>query len=574
MKKTNVTSKLLALMLAAVLLFSFASCDAGMSAEDEMNYEGIVGIEGIGGTNASAPNKSEADGNSYPYYDAEMDVNASVAANGSLIFGPNYEWKGSEEAEGDAEIVLPGDFDPRDDEFVSPTDPNQNPTFAENPFIDTEKNNTSTFSADVDTASYAYFRKLVNTGYSFVNLKNSGEIFRTEEFINYFKYAVKAPSAVNELFGVKTSIIPCPWNNESMLLRVTLQAEEAINEQGNNLVFLIDVSGSMQSNDKLPLLKRAFAYLVDNLTEKDTISIVTYSGREQVVLEGCSGNKKAEILNAINALKASGSTNGEAGLKKAYQIAESYMIDGGNNRIIMASDGDLNVGISSISELEDFVSGKRDQGVYLSVLGFGSGNYRDAKMEAIADNGNGIYYYIDGESEAEKVFATDLLGTLYTVAEDVKLQLEFNPDLVSSYRLIGYENRVMANEDFENDAKDAGEVGASHQVTVCYEIKPVPVISEKGPVNPFVTLRVRYKNPGETLSILNEHYVTNIESSVSEDEKFLIAVIETCMLLHDSEHIGNITLENIVEDLESLDLSEYPERSEFRELLKTLVGRQ
>ena len=239
-------------------------------------------------------------------------------------------------------------------------------------------------------------------------------------------------------------------------------------------------------------------------------------------------------------LKASGSTYGEAGLKKAYQIAESYMIEGGNNRIIMASDGDLNVGISSIEELEKFVAGKRDQGVYLSVLGFGSGNYRDAKMETIADNGNGIYYYIDGESEAEKVFATDLLGTLYTVAEDVKLQLEFNPELVASYRLVGYENRVMANEDFNNDAKDAGEVGASHQVTVCYEIRLAAYENDKSPVSPFVTLRVRHKNPGDPLSHLNEYYVTNLESSASEDEKFMCAVIQTCMILHNSEYVGDV----------------------------------
>ena len=554
--------RLISLILSLLMLIALASCAAGAAPMEE----GIIGGNQIG--------------NPYPNSGGGYNSSASASVSGkpsttpSTEASPNYSYK-DEAMEG--EVVFPeGAYDvaePKEEVTMWREPADTMPSFMENPFINTADEKTSTFSADVDTASYAYFRKLVNMGYSFSDLKYSGEIFRTEEFINYFRYTVKAPSAVNELFGVKTSIIPCPWNSESMLLRVTMQAEEAINEKGNNLVFLIDVSGSMGSNDKLPLLKRAFSYLVDNLTEKDTISIVTYSGNERVVLEGCPGNKRAEILNAINSLKASGSTNGEAGLKKAYQIAESYMIEGGNNRIIMASDGDLNVGISSTEELEKFVAGKRDQGVYLSVLGFGSGNYRDAKMETIADNGNGIYYYIDGESEAEKVFATDLLGTLYTVAEDVKLQLEFNPELVASYRLVGYENRVMANEDFNNDAKDAGEVGASHQVTVCYEIRLAAYENDKSPVSPFVTLRVRYKNPGDPLSHLNEYYVTNLESSASEDEKFLCAVIEACMILHNSEYIGDITLDDIAEALDALDLSEYPERAEFRALIKTLVSR-
>lgn len=560
-------AKFLSLTLA-FLMIMLASCAAGMAPMEE----GIAGGNSIGNL---YPGKSDG------YYASNESANGSVTKptdnfNDSIISGEvsapemtdGAPIGPSEEAEEPAE-----DAEVPEDVGKETIPSEQFPTFVENPFISTADEKISTFSADVDTASYAYFRKLVNSGYSFNDLRYSGATFRTEEFINYFKYSVKAP-VENELFGIDTSIIPCPWNSENLLLRVTLQAEEAINENGNNLVFLIDVSGSMGSNDKLPLLKRAFSYLVDNLTEKDTISIVTYSGREQVVLEGCPGSKKAEIMSAINSLKASGSTNGEAGLKKAYQIAESYMIEGGNNRIIMASDGDLNVGISSIEELKSFVAGKRDQGVYLSVLGFGSGNYRDSKMEAIADNGNGIYYYIDGESEAEKVFATDLLGTLYTVAEDVKLQLEFNPEIVSAYRLIGYENRVMANEDFNNDAKDAGEVGASHQVTVCYEIKPAAYPSDKGPSEPTVTLRVRYKNPGESLSLLNEYYIMSFSANADEDDKFLTSVIELCMLLHNSEHIGDKTLEDIREDLAALNLSAYPERKELLRLVEMLIARQ
>lgn len=443
------------------------------------------------------------------------------------------------------------------------------PDFVENPFINAAENDVSTFSADVDTASYAYFRKMVNSGYGLTELSNSNSAFRTEEFINYFKYDVSQPKD-GELFGVYTELTPCPWNNNSLLLRLTLQAEQAKPAKGNNLVFLIDVSGSMSSEDKLPLLKKAFSYLVSNLGEDDVVSVVTYSGREAVVLEGCRGSDSFSIMRAINGLNSSGSTNGEAGLTKAYQIAEKYYIEGGNNRIIMASDGDLNVGISSQSELTAYIENKRDQGVYLSVLGFGTGNYKDRNMEALADNGNGVYYYIDGESEAEKVFGTDILGTLYTVAEDVKLQLEFNSDAVRSYRLVGYENRLLNKEDFADDTKDAGDVGASHQVTVCYEV----VLAEQASgADMLAALRVRYKNPGEPISLLNEYEIKaeDISEKMSDDQRFICNVIETCMILHKSEYLGDIKIDGVIEELEAIDLSCYPEREEFLDLLRKLV---
>jgi Ca-activated chloride channel family protein len=300
------------------------------------------------------------------------------------------------------------------------------------------------------------------------------------------------------------------------------------------------------------------------------VSIVTYSGNEAVVLDGASGIETGEIMNAINSLKASGSTNGEAGLTMAYQIAEKHFKPEGNNRIIMASDGDLNVGISSAEELTAYIEEKREQGVYLSVLGFGTGNYQDAKMEALADNGNGVYYYIDGETEAEKVFGTDLVGTLYTVAEDVKLQLEFNSERIESYRLIGYENRKMANEDFENDKKDAGEVGASHQVTVCYEIKPIRENCEADMDKPYITLRVRYKNPGEEMSLLNEYTISDSVSDMSDDQRFILSVIQLCMLLHKSEYIGDATLEGVVAELDAITLTD-SYKVEFRELLHSLA---
>jgi len=528
MTKTKNLVRIWSLLLAMIMLFALVSCDAAKgSASEDGDY--MNGMNGSAAGNPSSPN-----GKPEYTYGEVMD-----------------------------EEVMPDVSDPNGDEAVPPID------IIENDFIDTSKNNVSTFSADVDTASYAYFRKLVKSGYGLEALKGSGASFRIEEFINYFKYDVPKPEE-NELFGVHTEIVPCPWNAQTMLFRVTLQAEQAVNAAGNNLVFLIDVSGSMQAADKLALLKESFSYLVDNLGGDDTVSIVTYSGREAVVLEGCNGLEKERIMNAINSLTASGSTNGQAGLTKAYQIAESYFIEGGNNRIIMASDGDLNVGMSSAEQLKAYIEEKRDQGVYLSVLGFGTGNYRDANMEALADNGNGVYYYIDGASEAEKVFGTDLFGTLYTVAEDVKLQVEFNASRVESYRLIGYENRLLANEDFEDDTKDAGEVGASHQVTVCYEIKIRE--AQINDLSPLLTLRFRYKNPGEPISNLDEHEVGlyQVSTEMSDDMKFITSVIETCMILRSSKYIGDITLSDVLETLSSLELDD-PYKAEFYEILQILV---
>ena len=543
--------KVLCGLLVALMLISLVACDA----KGDMNLDAVPpnaeaekpgdaptekptqsGGTTSGDDEATAPNTPNA-----PNMMPEYSIEGGVIMGGVMM----------------PDMIIPGG---NQDE--------QGPSFVENGFISTQTENVSTFSADVDTASYTYFRKLINSGYSLTELIGSGTSFRTEEFINYFKYNVSQPKD-GELFGVTSSIVSCPWNNESMLLRLTLQAENAVQSAGNNLVFLIDVSGSMRSDDKLPLLKTAFSYLVGSLGENDVISIVTYSGKEAVVLDGCSGDKDEMIMQAINSLVASGSTNGEAGLTEAYRIAEKHYIEGGNNRIIMASDGDLNVGISSAEQLENYISEKRDQGVYISVLGFGTGNYRDSKMEAIADNGNGVYYYIDGESEAERVLGSDLLGTLYTVAEDVKLQLTFDPEYISEYRLIGYENRVLDNEDFEDDTKDAGEVGAGHQVTVCYEIKLCKGVLIE--TSELVTLAVRYKNPGETISRPNDYAIGGSCEEESEDTEFLICVIETCMILHKSEYIGDITIEDILAKLNTLDLSDYPGREEFRELIETLV---
>ena len=470
--------------------------------------------------------------------------------------------------------------------------------FVENPFIRASETPVSTFSADVDTASYTYFRKMVGSADGSISrlISLTGDSIRTEEMINYFSYNYKGPKS-GELFGINVEISDCPWNSEALLMCLGLKADTILPEGGNNLVFLIDVSGSMAADDKLPLLKTAFSHLTEQLTERDIISIVTYSGKEEVVLEGCEGNYGAKIQRAVNGLVASGSTNGQAGLQMAYNIAKKYYIEGGNNRIIMASDGDLNVGISTPEKLKDFISEKRDEGIYLSVLGFGTGNYRDANMEALADNGNGVYYYIDSVSEARKIFSTDLISTLYTVAEDVKLQITFDPEYIDSYRLVGYENRLLSEEDFNDDKKDAGEVGAGHSVTVCYELiltekaknnnsSPVAVkqnavlplsissnTASASPAGSWMKLAIRYKNPGGSESILNEYTIgrANYTEKPGDDFKFICAVAELSMLLHRSSYLGNITIKDIYESLKALDLSDDIYKAEFRDLVAEFV---
>ncbi len=452
---------------------------------------------------------------------------------------------------------------------VTPTDPEQSGKYEENPFVSVSEANVSTFSADVDTASYAYFRKLVNYGYSLSELTSTmGKTLRTEELVNYFDYSCPAPSD-GKLFGVNFNAAPCPWNSESVLLTATLATEPTVTKSANNLVFLIDVSGSMLSADKLELLKKSFSYLISSLGDDDIISIVTYSGDSGVVLDGCSGAKKDIIMNAVNSLTAGGRTNGEAGMKTAYEIAESHFLPDGNNRIIMASDGDLNVGISTSEEIEKFVSEKRGAGVYLSVLGFGTGNYKDSVMETIADKGNGVYYYIDGEYEAEKIFGEDLLSTLYPVASDVKLQLTFDKEAVKSYRLIGYENRMLNEEDFEDDTKDAGELGAGHCVTVCYEL----ILKESTHLEnaEWAKLAVRYKPLNSEKSVLEEYELTKSIYTTSPDSefKFISAVIEASSVIRQSDYTDT-NIADIISDLSSMNLT--GDKAQFKELLEKLIS--
>ena len=445
----------------------------------------------------------------------------------------------------------------------------------ENPFIKVEDMDTSTFSADVDTASYTFLRKMINQGYSLSELQNTAKynVLRTEEMVNYFKYDYASP-AENEAFGVNATISKSPWNDETYLMMLGIKATEIEEKTANNLVFLIDASGSMSSADKLPLLQEAFVFLTEQLDENDTVSIVTYAGSERVVLEGASGNKKQTIIDAINDLKAGGSTNGEAGINKAYEIAEANFKPGGNNRIILASDGDLNVGIRDPEQLEKLVEEKRNSGIFLSVLGFGTGNFRDSNMSAIAQTGNGVYHYIDCSAEAERIFTDSLLSTIYTVAKDVKFQLTFDKEYVSEYRLIGYENRMLANEDFDDDTKDAGEVGSGHTLTVCYELKLKERKTEEVKTN-WIKLAIRYKQPDAEISKLCEYYFGDGQLAGEPDEDFVFAttVIEFSMLLRNSKYAKNeITLESLIERLDGLTLDTY--KAEFKSLLNTLANKQ
>lgn len=452
----------------------------------------------------------------------------------------------------------------------------------ENGFRSVATSPLSTFSADVDTASYCNLRRMLNDGFAPASIP-AGAV-RVEEMLNYFRYDYAAPEG-DARFGVTARIAPCPWNPANKLLLLGVRAADAPQaaDEGSNLVFLVDVSGSMNSPDKLDLAKRALTMLADELTEKDTVSIVTYASGEQIIIEGANPvSDKARLLAAIDSLYAEGSTNGERGLAQAYEVALRHLRPKGNNRVILCSDGDLNVGITSQSDLHDFVTEKKQTGVYLSVLGFGSGNYKDTKMETLADDGNGSYYYIDSILEARKVLCEELTQTLYAVADDVKFQIEFNPAKVAAYRQIGYENRALEDADFENDQKDAGEVGAGACVTVLYELQPADeegaasglkyqtgALTEAGQGDEWLTLSTRYKEPGGDESRLIETPVGEdaVADELSGDMTFAAAVAEFGMILTDSEFKGDSSYESVVELLKAAPLTD-AYREEFFSLVK------
>ena len=432
----------------------------------------------------------------------------------------------------------------------------------ENGFKNVKSNPLSTFSIDVDNASYSNVRRFINMG----ELPPADAV-RIEEMINYFKYDYPEPAGPHP-FSVYTELAVCPWNTRHELLHIGLRGKsvDKASLPPSNLVFLIDVSGSMSDANKLPLLKSAFNLLVNELRPQDRVAIVVYAGAAGLVLESTSGNRKEKILAAIDNLEAGGSTAGGEGLKLAYTEAENNFIKGGNNRIILATDGDFNVGESSNGGIERLITSKRDLGIFITVLGFGMGNVKDDKMEIIADKGNGNYSYIDNLHEARKVLVREFGGTLFTIAKDVKFQIEFNPVKVASYRLIGYENRLLNNEDFNDDKKDAGEMGSGHNVTALYELVPAgsdeslpsvdPLkyqkpgsinLSENNQSDEYLTIKIRYKKPdGNTSMLLEKPVKGNINEidEASDNLRFAAAVSEFGMILRNSEFKGSATLES------------------------------
>ena len=453
----------------------------------------------------------------------------------------------------------------------------------ENGFVSVKNEPLSTFSIDVDTASYANVRRYLNDG-----MRVPEDAVRTEELINYFRYDYKRPED-GKPFAVTTSYAACPWNEDTQLLGIGIAAEEIdMSERpASNLVFLLDVSGSMDTPESLPLVQKAFRMLAENLNKKDRISIVTYAGRESVVLEGEPGDHTGKIVNAINSLEAGGSTNGSAGIERAYEIAEKYYIDGGNNRVILATDGDLNVGVTSEGDLIRLIEKEREKNVHLSVLGVGTWNIKDNKMEALADHGDGNYSYLDSVFEAKKVLVDEMGATLITVAKDVKIQVEFNPAKVKGYRLIGYENRLLATEDFDDDTVDAGEIGAGHTVTALYEIVPAGSAMDiaetelkyqqaagenetEEMTDELLTVSLRYKEPYGDKSRKISHPVTtdHFEKEAKGDLAWAAAVAEFGMLLSGSEYKGTSDFDSCAGLARSQDgFAEDDSRLEFLTLI-------
>ena len=452
----------------------------------------------------------------------------------------------------------------------------------ENPFLEAKENPLSTFSIDVDTASYANSRRFLRNG----RLPPKDAV-RIEEFINYFNYDYPAPTGADP-FSVNCELGPCPWNEKHELFMIGLQGKKIEVDQlpPSNLVFLADVSGSMSSHNKLPLLKKSLRMLVDNMRPEDKVALVVYAGAAGLVLDSTSGKEKKKILAAIENLNAGGSTAGGAGIQLAYKVAKENFMPEGNNRIILATDGDFNVGQSSDADLTRMVEEKRKGGVFLTVLGFGTGNYKDSKMEKLADKGNGNYAYVDSIREAKKALVTEMGGTLFTIAKDVKLQLEFNPATVSSYRLIGYENRMLKKEDFNDDKKDAGELGAGHRVTALYEIVRVGVEEPVAKVDELkyqkeaklikskdmLTLKLRYKAPKETKSTLMTKVVRANDitpKKASDNWTFASAVAEFAMVIRDSKHKGTASFDSALDRArKARGKDEHGYRAEFVHLIE------
>ena len=477
---------------------------------------------------------------------------AIAIAFASCSFAPNF----------DAAAPEGGYFD----SYITGESGDQFEEFNDNPFISTSEEPISTFSVDADGASYAYMRSYMSKG----SLPDQSSV-RIEEFLNYFTFAYPEPS---NAVGINAEVGACPWNPEHYLLRIGLKGKSVSEEEmlPANYVFLVDVSGSMDSDDKLPLLKSALITLVDELRPTDRISLITYSGSVQRVLESTAVMHAAKIKAAIRKLGAGGSTAGGAAIKMAYEEALANYIIGGNNRIIMGTDGDFNVGVTNTDSLLNMVSRYADQGIYLTMCGFGTGNWNDAMMEKVSNRGNGNYYYIDCEDEFMKVFVHNR-SHLQAVANDTKCQVTFNPARVAQYRLIGYENRVMSNEDFDDDTKDAGEIGAGQTITALYEIIPPFVVTTD--VVPYATFNCRYK---EQLGFSSKELSLDIYGEIKSDTenlRFAAGVAAYGMLLRNSEHKGTANLEMVKELIASaLTFDPHGYRAKLLELLNGLTKQQ
>lgn len=519
------------------------------------------------------------------------------------------EWKKESEdiAELDEELYAKGDIPDgylgSCYEFGGETDRKGNQEeyskWEEQGFFSVMEQPLSTFSADVDTASYSNLRRLIREGYDLESLPEGAA--RIEEMVNYFSYDYEEPTG-QEPFGVTTQLGRCPWNDEAELLMIGLKTEDISYEQApaSNLVFLLDVSGSMGDYDKLPLLQEAFTLLTDQLSSRDRISVVTYASEDTVVLRGTPGNEKRKIKRAINGLVAGGATWGSKGIETAYALAEENFVKGGNNRVILATDGDLNIGMTTEEELEELISEKKESGIFLSVLGFGTDNIKDNKMETLADKGNGNYAYIDSMQEARKVLSEELTATLLTVCKDVKLQVEFNPELVEAYRLLGYDNRVLDRKDFHDDTKDGGEIGAGHSVTALYEIILREPLQHKQPgmtereiddlkyggeyrkragempasgskYREWLTVSIRYKKPAGSKSELLEYPVgyDSYFEKPSDDFLFAAAVAEFGLLASHSEYPEDASMEHVIKTVKKLDLKD-TYKMEFLELAEEM----
>ena len=433
-----------------------------------------------------------------------------------------------------------------EDEMVNGEEYNK---ITEFPFVSTSEQNSTFFRLDSNTGSYSNLRRYIERGQPI-----NGDIIKTDELINYFSYDLPEPSD-GEDFSITANMMQTPWNPDTNLITIGVKSKTVELSQNipNNLVFLIDISGSMESDEKLGLIKKAFPLMLDGLNDSDLISIVTYASGVKTHLSGCAVSNKQTIINVINGLKAGGGTSGSSGLQMAYNVAKQNFIQGGNNRIILATDGDFNIGPSSNEELKAQVQQNLSSGVYLSVLGVGMGNYQDDMVETLAMHGNGNYAYIDSLIEAKKVLTEDLATTLLTIAKDVKVKVEFNPEIISEYRVIGYENKQLTEDEFNNQEADSGEVGTGHTTVVTYEVKINNQSNFSNDLN-ILDITINYKDPQTDLSksISDTFYVEEINEQVSEDFIFVSCLVEFSLILRDSEYKADASLSSVIERLESL----------------------